>query len=134
MIRMMLTGLLLLCGVAQAQTTPNTPAQTLSQTPPMAAPAPAGATGAPSTAAYEKAMASMMHGMDAPYTGNADHDFVTGMLPHHQGAIDMARVELRYGKDPALRKLARDIIASQAKEQVFMRKWLAAHPVPATPQ
>jgi uncharacterized protein (DUF305 family) len=83
-----------------------------------------------STAAYKDAMGRMMKGMDAPYTGNADHDFVTGMLPHHQGAVDMARIELQYGRDPALRKLARDIIASQTKEQVFMRRWLQQHPAP----
>jgi uncharacterized protein (DUF305 family) len=83
-----------------------------------------------STRAYRQSMAAMMHGMDIPYTGDADRDFVTGMLPHHQGAIDMARVELRYGHDPALRRLARQIIASQTKEQAFMRAWLARHPAP----
>ena len=85
---------------------------------------------APSTAGYRAAMESMMQHMEAPYTGDADHDFVTGMLPHHQGAVDMAKVELQYGRDPALKKLARDIIASQTKEQAFMRAWLARHPKP----
>ena len=84
---------------------------------------------APSTAAYRAAMETMMKAMETPYTGNADHDFVTGMLPHHQGAIDMAKIELQYGRDPALKSLARDIIASQAKEQAFMRTWLARHPM-----
>jgi hypothetical protein len=97
----------------------------------MAMPMPGSAPGAaPSTTAYRRAMDTMMHGMDVPYTGNADHDFVTGMLPHHQGAVDMARVELQYGHDPALKKLARDIIASQSREQTFMRNWLARHPLP----
>ena len=96
---------------------------------PMSPPPAAGDS--PSTPAYQQAMHAMMHGMDVPYTGNADHDFVTGMLPHHQGAVDMARIELQYGHDPALQKLARDIIASQTREQAFMRGWLARHPLPA---
>ena len=93
---------------------------------PMVPPAPG--ADAPATAANKTAMQRMMAAMDVPATGNADRDFVTGMLPHHQGAIDMARVELRYGHDPALQKLARDIIASQAKEEAFMKRWLAQHP------
>ena len=92
----------------------------------MAPPQPNSPTRPPPTG-YKKAMNGMMMGMDHPYSGNADRDFVTGMLPHHQGAVDMARVELQYGSDPALKKLARDIIASQTKEQAFMRQWLA-HP------
>jgi uncharacterized protein (DUF305 family) len=113
MIRAIMATLLLSTAVVSAQTMP------------MAAPA---GTEASSTTAYKQAMNRMMHGMDGPYSGDADRDFVTGMLPHHQGAIDMARVELRYGHDPALRRLARDIITSQSKEQVFMRRWLAQHP------
>jgi uncharacterized protein (DUF305 family) len=85
----------------------------------------------PSSAAYRAAMETMMKSMETPYTGNADHDFVTGMLPHHQGAVDMAKIELQYGRDPALKALARDVIASQSKEQVFMRSWLARHPMAA---
>ena len=50
------------------------------------------------------------------------------MLPDHQGGIDMANIELRYGRDPALRRLAREIVASQSKEEAFMRGWLARHP------
>lgn len=84
------------------------------------------------TTAFKQASEKMMAGMDAPYTGDADRDFVQGMLPHHEGAIDMARVELRYGHDPALKRLAHDIVISQAREQVFMRHWLLQHPA-ATP-
>jgi uncharacterized protein (DUF305 family) len=90
-------------------------------------------TGAPeanepaSTKAYRDAMTKMDQGMNMPYSGDPDRDFVAGMIPHHQGAVDMARVELQYGKDPALKKLARDIIASQRKEIAFMRQWQARH-------
>jgi uncharacterized protein (DUF305 family) len=74
-------------------------------------------------------MDKMNHGMAAaPMTGNADHDFVAMMIPHHQGAVDMAQAELRYGKDSALRRLATDIVAAQNKEIAFMRRWQATHP------
>jgi uncharacterized protein (DUF305 family) len=81
----------------------------------------------PSTKAYRDAMTKMSQGMAIPWTGNADQDFVAGMIPHHQGAIDMARVELQYGKDTQLRKLAHDIIAAQEKEIAFMKSWQARH-------
>lgn len=65
---------------------------------------------------------------DATMTGDPDHDFVAMMLPHHIGAVDMAKVELAHGKDPALLKLARGIVAAQDREIAFMKAWLAAHP------
>ena len=71
----------------------------------------------------------MMSGMSGvEYTGDADHDFVAHMIPHHEGAVAMAKVELKYGKDAKLRALAKEIIASQDKEIAFMKQWLAAHP------
>jgi len=84
---------------------------------------------APSTTENKAAMDKMMGTMDeTTYTGQADRDFVSGMIPHHQGAIDMANVELKYGKDPQLRKLAQSIIDSQQTEIAMMEKWQAQHP------
>lgn len=79
------------------------------------------------TAAYKAANAKMHKDMDIAFTGDADADFVRGMIPHHQGAIDMARVMLAHGKDPALKKLATSIIADQEKEIAMMRDWLKAN-------
>jgi uncharacterized protein (DUF305 family) len=61
-------------------------------------------------------------------TGNADADFVRLMLPHHQAAVDMARVHLLYGKDPQMRRLAQEIIADQQLEIQLMQLWLQQQP------
>jgi uncharacterized protein (DUF305 family) len=84
----------------------------------------------PSTAGYKAAMDKMHADMMAiESTGNPDVDFVRGMIPHHQGAIDMAKVELANGNDPEIRKLAEGVIAAQEAEIKEMQAWLAAHPV-----
>ena len=79
----------------------------------------------PSAKAFAASMTRMMSGMDVKPTGRPDEDFVLMMMPHHRGAIDMAKVELRYGRDPALRKMAEEIVAAQEKEIAEMKAWRA---------
>ncbi len=79
----------------------------------------------PSSKAFAEANARMHQNMDIAFTGNADADFVRGMIAHHQGAIAMARVELEYGTDESLRKLAQEIISAQEAEIETMKAWLA---------
>lgn len=88
---------------------------------------PAPAADSPSSAAYAAAAARMHADMGAELTGDADVDFARGMIPHHQGAIDMAKIELEYGKDPELRALAERIIAAQEEEIAFLEAWIAAN-------
>jgi len=76
---------------------------------------------------YMGAMNRMRGGMTMQSSGDADIDFARMMIPHHQAAIDMANSELKYGKDPEIRKLAQDIIVAQEKEIAQMKAWLAAH-------
>ena len=63
----------------------------------------------------------------ASMTGNVDHDFVSMMIPHHQGAIDMAKAYLAAGTDPAIRKMAGQIVKDQEREIGRMQAWLKLH-------
>ena len=86
-------------------------------------------TAKPFAQLMDDAMAVMDHGMRAaPMNGEPDHDFVTMMIPHHQGAVDMAKALLLRTSDPELRNLAQGIIAEQQNEIQLMQAWLARHP------
>lgn len=90
---------------------------------------PAQSTAAPSvssaTAAYRAANLAMHEAMDIEFSDDADLDFARGMIAHHEGAIEMARIVLEHGKDPELRQLAEKVILDQEAEVAFLRGWLA---------
>lgn len=89
---------------------------------------PAQPASADSSKAFTDANDRMMQAMMVKPTGDADRDFVAMMIPHHQGAVEMAKIELQYGTDPALKKMAEQIIVSQESEIAFMKDWQEAHP------
>ena len=74
--------------------------------------------------AFEAANAAMHENMAVQLTGDADIDFARSMIPHHQGAIDMARIVLEHGDDPEMRALAEEIVEAQEAEIAVMREWL----------
>jgi uncharacterized protein (DUF305 family) len=71
-----------------------------------------------------EAVGRMHSAMHIPFTGDPDRDFARMMIPHHQGAIDMAIAELRYGKDERLKRLAQEIIVEQQQEIAVMHRAL----------
>ncbi|MBW9051630.1 DUF305 domain-containing protein [Rhizobium mesosinicum] len=82
----------------------------------------------PSSQAFTEANDRMHKDMMIELSGDTDVDFVRSMIPHHQGAIDMAKIELQYGKDPEIRKLAEGVIKAQEAEIAEMNAWLKKHP------
>jgi uncharacterized protein (DUF305 family) len=78
----------------------------------------------PSSLAFQAINQKMHDGMNITFSGNADVDFVRGMIPHHQGAVDMAKTVIAFGKDPQVRKLAEEIIKAQETEIALMQEWL----------
>jgi Domain of unknown function (DUF305) len=87
----------------------------------MAAPSALGSsTEGPFLAENQAAMDKMMAGMAIHPSGDVDEDFAAMMIPHHQGAIDMAKAELRYGHNEQLRRLAQEIIVDQQQEIAAM--------------
>lgn len=82
------------------------------------------AEASPSTKAYLEANAAMHKGMDIAFTGDADIDFLKGMIAHHQGAVDMARIQLKHGTNAQVRKMSREVIRTQELEIRWMRTWL----------
>src|ERR1700680_4799061 len=89
---------------------------------------PAGTAGQSFHRAMAEAMDRMTTDMTIPHTGNPDRDFAAMMIPHHQGAIDMAKVQLQFGRDPILRRLAQAIIVEQQQEIDVMRRELSGLP------
>lgn len=81
----------------------------------------------------EAAMTRMMDGMAVQPSGNIDQDFAAMMIPHHQGAIDMAMAELRYGRNEQLRRIAQEIVVEQLQEIAAMRLALGQPLPPSAP-
>jgi Domain of unknown function (DUF305) len=88
---------------------------------------------APFLTENDQAMTRMMDGMSIKPSGDVDRDFTAMMIPHHQGAIDMAQAELRYGHNEQLRRIAQEIIVEQQQEITAMRLALGQPLPPSAP-
>ncbi len=78
------------------------------------------------TSLYAEANARMHSAMAVETTGDVDVDFIRGMIPHHEGAVEMATIVLAHGEDAEVRKLAEAVIATQEAEIAWMKEWLAS--------
>jgi uncharacterized protein (DUF305 family) len=125
--RRLLAGMLLACTLANAHDShQHGPTDTV--------PRFVASTSKPFAALMEDAMTVMDYGMThAPMSGQQEHDFVTMMIPHHQGAVDMAKALLLTTQDPALRNMGQGIVAEQQIEIQLMQQWLKDHPDAASP-
>jgi uncharacterized protein (DUF305 family) len=77
-----------------------------------------------STSAYREAHDRMRKAMRVQFSGDADADFLRAMIPHHEGAVEMARVAFDHARDPAVRRLARAVVEIHTAEVALMRRWL----------
>lgn len=84
----------------------------------------------PVVRAYQAANDKMHADMAVAFTGNADVDFARAMIPHHEGAVAMARIALEHGRDPEIRRLAEDVVKAQEAEIAQMKGWLARNERP----
>jgi uncharacterized protein (DUF305 family) len=84
-------------------------------------------------ASTQASMRTMMAGMERTPEGDVDQDFIGQMIPHHQGAIDMAKAELRYGHNEQLRRIAQEIIVEQQAEIAVMQREQTLHRINAAP-
>ena len=131
-----MVGALTLAGHVHAQTAPTSPQGGMGG---MSMPSGSGGgsmggmnmpAGGASNMPYAKDLAAVSEKMDAAgaaikFTGDADRDFAMLMIPHHEGALDMAQVMLRYGKDPGLRATAENILKEQVAEIEKLKVFLA---------
>jgi uncharacterized protein (DUF305 family) len=77
-----------------------------------------------STKDFKQAHMNMMHNMHMQFSGNADADFAQSMVKHHEGGIEMAKIQLKHGKDPEMRKMAEKMIKEQGDDNKKLQAWL----------